>query len=316
MNQAAEARSQAPEVGFSRRLLGPFHITGVFWFKFHHWGISILPSWAMGIFVVLFTTFFFLVLRRIRRAIASNLEAALGPCSWWQRQVRIYRSMWNFAWCLTESYEQKTTDRPLTVTVEGDEGLEDLHRDGQGFVLVTAHVGHWEVGALRSPRYKGWQVHVVREEEMDPKAQEFVLKLYENRGDDRVKMYFSPHATNVGVTLLAALRRGEIVALQGDRPPSGGRTVTAELFGRPIELPVGPVSLGRAAEVPLVPSFVFRAGRSRSRVVFRPPIQVAHTKNRQEDLQEAVQKVVAEVEAAILEAPYQWFCFRELWPGK
>ncbi len=315
MSQAAELRPQAPEGGLSQRLLGPFHITGVFWFRFHHWGISVLPAWAFSIFVLLFTSFFFVALRRIRRAIASNLEVVLGPCGWWQRQVRIFRTLWNFGWCLTESYEQRVTDRPLAVTVEGDEALAGLHQSGQGFVMVTAHVGHWEVGALNSPRYKkGWRVHVVREEEMDPKAQEFVLELYKKRGDERVKMYFSPHPPNVGITLLAALRRGEIVALQGDRPAAGGRTLTTQLFGRSIELPVGPASLARASGVPLVPSFVFRAGRSKSRVLFRPPIHVSDSGDRAKDLREAVQKLAGEVEAAILQAPFQWFCFRELWP--
>jgi len=38
----------APEAGYSRRLLGRFHVTGVFWYRFHRWGVSILPDRRAG----------------------------------------------------------------------------------------------------------------------------------------------------------------------------------------------------------------------------------------------------------------------------
>ena len=84
--------------------------------------------------------------------------------------------------------------------------------------------------------------------------------------------------------LLDALRRGEIVALQGDRPRAGGRTLEARLFGRPFALPVGPAALARAAGVPIVPVFVLREGRLRYRCVLRPAIAVAQSEDRQRDL--------------------------------
>ncbi len=102
----------APPLGRTHRLLGRFHVTGIFWYRSHRWGVTVLPAWVVGPFIVLFTAFFFLALRQIRRAIARNLEAVLGPCRWPRRQVRIYRTMWNFAWCLSERYEQLSTDRP------------------------------------------------------------------------------------------------------------------------------------------------------------------------------------------------------------
>ena len=115
------------------------------------------------------------------------------------------------------------------------------------------------------------------------------------------------------MTLLDALRQGEVVALQGDRPRSGGRTVEADLFGEAFPLPVGPAALARAAEVPILPVFVFREGRLRYRCAIRPPIQVAQTADRQADLEDAVLQLAAELQWAIGHRPHQWFCFRKLW---
>jgi KDO2-lipid IV(A) lauroyltransferase len=103
------------------------------------------------------------------------------------------------------------------------------------------------------------------------------------------------------------------VALQGDRPRSGGRTAEIALFSRPFRLPVGPAALARAAGVPILPVFVFREGRKRYRCSLRPPIRVASTVDRQADMEQALRSFATELEWAIAHRPHQWFCFRKLW---
>jgi lauroyl/myristoyl acyltransferase len=305
----------APESGRAvRRLLGPFHVTGVFWFRIHRFGVTILPSWALGVMTAVFTTFFWLVLRKIRAAVASNLEAVLGPCGFLERQRRIYRTFWNFAWCLSERYERLSTDRPFTVEAAGLETWRELMASGQGVVLVTAHLGNWEVGSMLPASRESRRIHVVREAETDPRAQRFMAGLIASRGGSLYTTHFAEDP-QLGMVLLDGLRQGEVVALQGDRPRAGGRTVEATLFGRPFPLPVGTAALARAAGVPLAPVFVFRQGRLSYRCEIRPPIHVAQTANRQRDLEEALGKLAADLEAAIRREPHQWFCFRRLWSG-
>ena len=305
----------APEAGRVRRLLGPFHVTGVFWFRIHRFGVTMLPPWVMGLLTPVFTTFFWIVLRKIRAAIASNLEAVLGPCGFWQRERRIYRTFWNFAWCLSERYERLSTDRAFAVEAEGLEAWRELMAAGQGVVLVTAHLGNWEVGSMLPASREGRRIHVVREAETDPRAQRFIEELIKSRGGGLYTTHFAEDP-QLGMVLLDALRQGEVVALQGDRPRSGGRTAAATLFGRPSPLPMGTAALARAARVPLVPVFVFRQGRLSYRCELRPPIHVAQTADRQRDLEEALGRLAAELEAAIRREPHQWFCFRRLWRGQ
>src|SRR5262245_48021638 len=92
---------QAPETGASRRILGGAHVTGAFWYRIHLFAVRTMPEWAHFVCVTLFTGFFFCVLFRIRAAVASNLEAVLGPCGWLEKQRRIWRTLHSFAWCLT-----------------------------------------------------------------------------------------------------------------------------------------------------------------------------------------------------------------------
>ncbi|PYQ63766.1 MAG: hypothetical protein DMF53_09370 [Acidobacteria bacterium] len=310
-----EPPPHAPEGGWSRRLLGPFHVTGVFWFRIHQLGITILPAWALGGLIDVFSTFFWIALRKIRAAIASNLEAVLGPCGWWERQRRIYRTFRTFAWCLSERYERLSTDRVFTIEAEGLEEWRALAGGDGGFILVTAHLGAWEVGSMLPSSREGRRVHVVREPETDPRAQRFIEGLIRSCGGELYITHFADDP-QLGVGLLDALRRGEVVALQGDRPRSGGRTVEASLFGRPFALPVGPAALARAAGAPIVPVFVLREGRLRYRCLLRPAIHVAQSGDRQRDVQEALAGFAADLEAAIRREPHQWFCFRRLWADR
>jgi lauroyl/myristoyl acyltransferase len=126
-------------------------------------------------------------------------------------------------------------------------------------------------------------------------------------------MHFAHQDPMLSIKMLAALRKGEIVAVQGDRPRAQGRFHTVEIFGRETRFPLGPTALARAAGVPLLPVYVFRRGRRRSEVVFRPLIYVPNTPG-EEVLHEAVEKMAREVEWAVRQDPYQWFCFQEVWP--
>lgn len=311
----AEARPpHAPERGWSWRILGSFHVTGVFWYRFHVWIIRSIPAPFLGVVSVIFVLFFFVCLRNIRAAIASNLEAVLGPCGWWERQRRIFRTMWSFGWRLNERYERLTTDRSFRVEPEALETWNEVARPGQGLVLVTAHLGNFEVGSMLPAQLQGRRVHLVREPEADAKAQAFLQNVLAGFTQAQYTMHFQSDDPMQGMELLDALWRGEIVAVQGDRPRAGGRSIDATLFGRPFPLPPGPAALARTADAPLLPVFVFREGRRRSRVVFRPPIRAPRTDDRAADLTATMRRVAAEIEWAIRRAPHQWFCFRRLWP--
>lgn len=310
---AAQVPPHAPEAGWSRRLLGRFHVTGVFWFRIHRAGVRGLPSWAIAFFIAIFTTFFWLCLINIRRALAANLEAVLGPCGFWRRQLRIFRTMWSFAWCQSERYERLSTERPFELVADGLEHWQALLDSGRGFIVISAHLGNWEVGSIEPAAQKWRRVHVVREAETDPRAQEFVAGLINERGGDLYRTHFAEDP-QLGMVLLDALREGEIVALQGDRPRAGGQSAEVTLFGRPFALPIGPGALARAAEVPILPIFVVRLGRLRYRCLVRPPVAVARTADRQADVEGALRRYAADLEAIIRAYPHQWFCFRKLWP--
>ena len=299
-----------------QKLLGRFYVTGVFWYRFINFGVAILPRSAWYLIVPAFTSSFFVTLITIRKAIASNLEAVLGPCGWMETQRRIFRTMWEFAWCYLERAESMSGTREVSFSIDGEPLWDEVTNRESGFITLTAHIGNWESGSRVPSKKSDRTVHLVREEEGDPRAQELIRRMIEDQAQGvNFKVHFAVGGDpSLGADLLNALRTGNIVALQGDRPRSAGRAVRISLFDRPFDLPAGPAALARAAGVPLMPVFVFREGRLKSRIVIRDVIEVDRSADRNADVSAALEKVAANLEWAIRQHPHQWFCFRELWP--
>lgn len=313
MASAPREGPHAPALDWSHRAFGRFHVTGVFWYQFPEWCVARAPLWMHGPAIVLFCAFFFVMLGRIRGAIAANLEPALGPAGRIERWRRAWRTMVEFARCLSERYS-RLAGRPRGPTVpQGLEYWQPIRESGQGAVVVTAHIGPWESAALEGVTDLRRTIHVVREAEIDPRAQEFVRGLLRRAGEHYVP-HFAGEDDRLVFELVEALRRGEVVALQGDRPRATGRHVCVPFFGRPMPLPIGAPVLARAADVPMVPVFSFLDDDYTLRTVVRAPIAVPRTANREADVSAALGQLATELEWAVRHRPFQWFCFRRLWP--
>lgn len=308
----APLAQHAPELGVAHRLLGRFHVTGVFWYRFAHWAFRTVPFWFDRWIVWTFAIGFFLALKRIRPALASNLEPVLGAAGPIVRLRRSFRTILAFAWCFCERYRLLAFPDAFTSVIDGEEYWRQINASPHGAVVVTAHIGPWENATQFGAAAMTRRIHVVREKEIDPRAQEMVRDILAKMRGNYVT-HFSGEDPRLSLMLADALRDGDLVALQGDRPRAGGRSVTAQIFGRPMPLPIGPAALARSAGVPIVPVFNFRDGRFRMRTVVRRPFTVAQSGDRGADIAAAVNHLAGEIEWAIRQHPHQWFCFRNLW---
>jgi KDO2-lipid IV(A) lauroyltransferase len=235
---------------------------------------------------------------------------------WWRRQVRAFRTLHEFAFCLTERYERLETERDFRIEVENEEIWKRATAGGRGAIVVTGHVGNWELGATLPGTIEGRHVHLVREEEIDPRAQAMIAALLRDRLGAHVTMHFAGDDPALALRLREALEQGEIVALQADRRRSGGRSVGDRIFGHPFDLPLGPLVLARISGASLVPAFMFREARRSYRICLREPISVSSAGDRESDLAAAARQLAGEIEYAIRRRPHQWFCWRRVWPDR
>jgi KDO2-lipid IV(A) lauroyltransferase len=204
-------------------------------------------------------------------------------------------------------------DPPWRVSlIEGGDLLEAAVRQNRGVVLVTPHLGHWELGgAFLAAR--GFEIAAATAPEPDPGILGLREAMRRRIGVRSLTLRAEDGAMGL-LPLLGALREGRIVAMLADRSTIGSST-EVEFFGRRTPFPLGPALLGRASGAPVVPVYITICSDWSYKIAAENPIHVAQSSDRVRDLQEATQEVARRFQARIARHPDQWYNFFDFWPG-
>ncbi|HVG22528.1 MAG TPA: lysophospholipid acyltransferase family protein [Thermoanaerobaculia bacterium] len=282
-----------------------FLVHGVFWRQLLRWAVRNVPYWLEAPLLG-FWTMLFLMWGPGRRGIMANLRDIL-PGSWpLANFFRVYRVMWNFAWTIDDNVRFKELRVVPDWEFVGRAHFDRLVSEPGGAIILTAHMGSYDLGAHLFAQMSKRQIVMVRAPEVDPETRRFEEAQLTGTA---VKVDFSTRASELAIDLLHALQRGEIIAIQGDRVTPGIATLPATLFGRKTTLPAGPFALSMAARVPVYPLFIVRLGRRRYRLMVGEPFDVRRTRDRAEAFEAAVSRWTRELESAVRKGWFQWYSF-------
>src|SRR3954467_12795228 len=103
-----------------------FAVRGVFWRQYLDWALFNVPFYFLPLLIWFWTTFFFFFAAPARRAIRSNLEVILPNSGRLMNYLRVWRTMYNFAWTITEGSHYKLNKSHFIYEIEGAEALERL----------------------------------------------------------------------------------------------------------------------------------------------------------------------------------------------
>ena len=236
------------------------------------------------------------------RNLRANLRSAFPR--WSEREVeelskRIFR---NFARNLVDygRFDTITDDAlgRLLPSAQDLHYLDESFSKGRGVILVTGHIGNWELGALFFAR-RGFKINVVT----IPEGRERIDSIrgeYRMRQDIRtIVVDGSPFSS---LEIVAALRRGEVVAMLVDRW-NGTDGVPAKFFGAERRFPRGPFVLSRATGAPIISAFIVRDGS-----VYRGVVDPPFFMDSPEDEPGAL-RVSKSLERMIRTYPDQWYNF-------
>ena len=240
-----------------------------------------------------------------RRSVLKNLEPVISdPKERWHQAKNVFI---NFGYYLVDFVRHEKLDEDFIkehVRTVGFEHLDQAMQKSKGAVLLTAHIGNYEIGgAILS--IMGYPLHVVALPHKD----------------SRLNRFFDHHREVAGVEVIAAgtpairrcysaLRNGEAVAFLGDRDFSG---VTKEIpmFDRIANLPVGAAYFIARTKAMALPMFLIREGVMSYTFYCEPPIEYdPNDSNAQEVIINRYSKVLEEY---IRRYPGQWYLFQEYW---
>lgn len=281
---------------------------GVFWRRFLRFAVVSVPTWIEPAIMAFWSFVFVVTWRSGRRGVMHNLTAIFPGSSPVMNFLRAYRVFWNFAWSITDNARFKALRVQPDWEFAGVEHFERLTAQPGGAIILTAHMGNYDLGAQLFAESSDRKILMVRAPETDPETREFEEELHK-RTASAIRIDFSTRAGELALDLLHALQDGQIVAIQGDRVTPGIATQPATLFGKATHLPAGPFALAMSARVPIYPLFIFRLGRRNYRLVAGEPFEVVRTRDRDEALARAMARWTAELEDVVRAAWFQWFAF-------
>lgn len=269
------------------------------------WGVQNGPGWFVRMAPTAIGASLALLLGPERRAVRRNLRWMGTESGAFHEVWTVTRTFIEFAHCLTRSMVPlgASQERPI---VHGDYYLRELLSRPEGFVIVTAHVGPWDLASQALLLSTDRKVLVVMAEETSSQAAEVQDAIRGKAGVGVLRMGADPLAS---LGLVEHVQSGGIVALQVDRVPRGSRSVDVELWGRPFEFAAGPFLLAGMLGVALLPAFAARSDASTTRLFLGAPLYPSRRPRRAE-LESLAQRVARQLERHIQAFPEQWFHFQ------
>jgi lauroyl/myristoyl acyltransferase len=275
--------------------------------------VKVWPRWFSRPFAWLVTAVYYPFFTVRRHNYQSNLRHILGAdVSNWRLFTTTFRMLVNYAYYLIDLFrfdEKKGLDLSgLLAGASGYDNIKGAIEAGKGAILLTAHMGNWEMGGIILAKL-GHPVNVVYfpdgsgRIERNRTRQRLMMGVKEIRLDpDNI----------TPLAMMRALQKGELVALQGDKlyHDSG---VKARFFDAPAYFPRGPVMLSMLTGAPILPSFIMMDKKVKYNIIVESPIYPVKTGDREKDVEENLKNVVAVFEKYIGQYYDQWYCMTRFW---
>lgn len=309
------AIDRTPAVRQSRWLSSFRRVSANFWLEFLFWCTEHAPGvvwWLRGFFLPLAWRFG----TTMRNDTLANARGVLGDstdeatCT--NLAKNIIRSFYVAVYEMGCALRVPRTELKKRVdSIEGRQLYLDARRSHRGAVIVTAHLGSFELGAAALLDYES-RIHVVFRRDVSVRFDRLRSKLRERLGILEAPV---DDGWSTWTRLREALESDEVVLIQGDRVMPGQKGLAVPFLEKQLLIPTGPFKLALAAAAPIIPVFSFRTKVGRLRVVVDEPIVASREDGPFDARHPAVLHLTRLMEKHIREHPEQWLMIEPLWFG-
>jgi KDO2-lipid IV(A) lauroyltransferase len=194
------------------------------------------------------------------------------------------------------------------VEPEGWEVLERAYAEGKGVVLVSGHIGSWELsGAYVAAR--GQPVDAIAMHMMNPLSDDFFRRTRERLG---MRIIFDDEAVR---RIPRAFKEGRAVGFLSDQAGKGLASTFVPFFGRPARTPRGAAVFALRNDLPMIFICAIRQPDGRYREHLER-IELVRTGDRDHDVDATVQRYTEVLEKWVRRHPEQYFWQHRRWKGQ
>jgi len=280
-------------------------------FKIAGFTIAYLPTKVGYLIARLTADTVYIFWPSLRAAVAANIRPVLGPQvdnATLKRTVRgVLRNAAKNYFDLIHLPHMKLDDMDSRITAHGWHNFEDALNRGKGVIVVTAHLGSFDMaGQILAARSA--KVAVLVEPLEPPALLNHVIALRRSKG-----LTCIPAQLGVLGVVTEALRRGETVGLVCDRD-IGKDSFKSKFFGKETTFPTGAVRIAMRTGAAVVPAFNLRRGDGRYDAYFEPALDIIPSGD--DAVARNMEQVIAVMEKYIRISPEQWVVLSPIWQSE
>lgn len=191
----------------------------------------------------------------------------------------------------------------FSFTFDGKHHLEQLSKSNQGGILISAHLGSWDIAGffLQEVNLK---VNIVMFEAEHEKIKDYLGQVMHTQYVNVI-----PIKQDLSHIFLInkALRNKEVVCMHGDRFVEGSRVAAMDFMGKKAYFPLGPFTMAAKLNVPY--TFVYAVkGSDHHYCLSSTPLQTSQGKP-----MEILHHYIESLESKIQRHPLQWFNYYDFW---
>lgn len=193
--------------------------------------------------------------------------------------------------------------------IEHIERYKDALAEGNGVVILTAHIGNWE-WLSAALTFSGIPLTAIIKRQ--PNDQHTVLL---NEFREMVGVEVFSRGTTELVGAAKSLKKGKALGFLADQDAGVGGAFI-DFLGTTASTPLGPAVFSKRFKSPIIPTFIIRKPDGKHKVIIHEPMRFEDNGNEEQDLYNITVKMTRILENTIKEYPTQWLWFQKRWNTK
>jgi predicted LPLAT superfamily acyltransferase len=199
-------------------------------------------------------------------------------------------------------------DNKFTYNFDGEENLRRITALKKGGLLLSAHLGNWEIAGHLLKRLET-TINVVM---YDGEHQQIKKYMEGVTGKRNIRVIVIKEDLSHIYAISEALKNNELVCIHADRFVEGNKTMTSNFFDEPAKFPAGPFVLAATFKVPL--SFVFAFKETDTHYhLYASEMKEYSGLQKELVMQQVLKEFTVEMEEKAKLYPEQWFNYYNFW---
>jgi KDO2-lipid IV(A) lauroyltransferase len=272
--------------------------------------LRVLPRGAARAAAAFYATVLYAFTPKLRKTAEINLRIAFPEWSEKKRGEVIRGMVKNLGWMAAEfarlpQYSKENIEE--VVVLDGHENFLEAQRHGKGVLVLTGHIGAWELSSFAHALY-GYPMHYMARPLDNPRIDALVNRYRCLAGN---KPIFKNESAR---TVLKILKEGGTIGILADQNTLPLEGVFVDFFGKKACTTAGIARVALHTNAAVVPGYaVWDGAIKKYRLRFEPALELVRTGDAERDILENTQRFASVIEGIIRQYPEQWVWVHGRW---